>query len=157
MLSAAALVQVTWAPRLEIAGAFPNLVLLAVIAVTWRRGLMAGLLAACAGGLTLDLTSAGAIGPHALALLLGVYSTGFWIRNVDAVNAVHAAISASLATLLYSLVLVASSLVFHTSSASAMADVQLALAAAAYSALLAPVVLEVVRRLDSSGRSPAAP
>ena len=35
LMLACVLVQVTWASRIEVAGAFPNLVLLAVIALTW--------------------------------------------------------------------------------------------------------------------------
>src|SRR5579859_4296819 len=77
LMLAAALVQVTWAPRLEIVGAFPNLVLLAVVAVTWTRGVRAGMAWACVGGVFLDLTAAGPIGPHALGLLTGSYLTGF--------------------------------------------------------------------------------
>ncbi|MGA8923261.1 MAG: rod shape-determining protein MreD, partial [Candidatus Dormiibacterota bacterium] len=82
LMLAAALVQVTWAPRLEIVGAFPNLVLLAVVGVTWTWGVRAGMAWACVGGVLLDLTAAGPIGPHALGLLTGAYLTGFWTRNL---------------------------------------------------------------------------
>ena len=68
---AVVLVQVTWAPRLEVAGAYPNLALLAVVAITWTTGVRAGLAWACVAGVLLDLTSAGPLGPHALALLAG--------------------------------------------------------------------------------------
>jgi len=84
LLAAAALAQVTWAPRFEVGGAFPNLVLLAVVAVTWTLGARSALVWACVGGLLLDLTASGPIGPHALALLPGVYviASGFETWNV---------------------------------------------------------------------------
>ena len=50
LMLAGALVQVTWASKLEIAGAFPNVVLIVVIALTWTQGVRAGLLWGCAGG-----------------------------------------------------------------------------------------------------------
>ena len=59
LLVAAALAQVTWAPRLEVGGAFPNLVLLAVVAVTWTLGARSGFVWACVGGVLLDLTAPG--------------------------------------------------------------------------------------------------
>src|ERR1700694_1228471 len=80
LMLSAVLVQVTWAPRIEVAGAFPNLTLLAVITVTWTAGVGTGLVWACVGGLLLDLTAPGPIGPHALALLAGAYVCGFWAR-----------------------------------------------------------------------------
>lgn len=155
-LVALALVQATWAPRLEIAGAFPNLVLLAVVGITWRSGLHAGLAAACTGGLALDLTSSGAVGPHVLALLVGVYATGFWIRNLDTVNALHAALSTAVATLVYSVVLIGAGLATRVAAGSAGVDAQLALAAAAYNAMLAPLAVEAVRRLGAAEEAPAA-
>ena len=151
MLVAALLVQVTWAPRLEIAGAFPNLVLLAVIAITWLRGARPGFAAAFAGGVLLDLTAAGPVGPHVLALLVSVYATGLWIRNVDGLNALHASASVAAATILYSLVLVLAGLARGAPSAFEV-DVQLAAAAAAYNALLAPFAVAALRQLDSMGR-----
>ncbi|TMC87026.1 MAG: rod shape-determining protein MreD, partial [Chloroflexi bacterium] len=80
---AAALLQVTWAPGLAIWGAYPNLVLLMMVVITWRNGARAGMFWACWGGVLLDLTGPGPIGPHALALLAGAYVSGFWTRNVD--------------------------------------------------------------------------
>src|SRR5260370_14731081 len=106
LMVAAALVQVTWAAQLEIAGAFANLVLIAVVGLTWTQGARAGLLWACAGGILLDLNAPGALGPHALALLAGAYVTGFWARNLDRDSPLHPAGAAALSTILYSLVLV---------------------------------------------------
>ncbi len=152
----AALTQVTWAPRLQIAGVFPNLVLLVVIAITWRRGVRAGFAAACGGGVLLDLTSAGAVGPHVIALLAGVYATGFWLRNVESPNPLHAAASAGAATILYSLVLVLAALAMRDSNAGLAVDAELALAAALCNALLAPFAVAVMRALDSLARAPEA-
>src|ERR1700674_990114 len=68
-LLALVLVQVTWAPRITIAGAFPNLALVVVIAITWTAGVRQGMAWACLAGLMLDLTADGPLGPHAAALL----------------------------------------------------------------------------------------
>src|SRR5207302_10909265 len=95
LMAGAALAQVTWAPRFEVGGAFPNLVLLGVVGVTWTLGTRSGLVWACVGGLLLDLTASGPIGPHALALLPGVYLISFWIRNLEHPNALHVAVSAA--------------------------------------------------------------
>src|SRR5260370_37243865 len=81
LMVAAALVQVTWAAQLEIAGAFANLVLIAVMGLTWTQGVRAGLLWACVGGILLALNAPGPLGPHSLALLAVAYATGFWSRN----------------------------------------------------------------------------
>src|SRR6266853_4139523 len=106
LMLAAVLVQVTWASQLEIAGAFPNLVLIAVVGLTWTQGVRSGLLWACAGGILLDLNAPGPLGPHALALLAGVYATGFWARNLDRESPFHPAAAVVVSTILYSLVLI---------------------------------------------------
>lgn len=154
LLVLAALIQVTWAPRVQVAGAFPNLVLLGVIAITWQRGVRAGLAAACAGGVLLDLTSAGAVGPHVIALLAGVYVTGFWIRNVESAEALHVALSTALATLLYALVLVLCGAALRSPGIGLTAGIVPAAAGAIYNAVLAPFALAAVRSLDSLGRVP---
>ncbi len=95
----AALVQVTWAPRLTVLGAFPNLVLVVFVAIAWTYGQRAALVWACIGGLLLDLTSPGPFGPHALALLAAAYLSGFWARNVDPGSIAQPAIAAAAAML----------------------------------------------------------
>ena len=69
----AALLQVTAAPPL-------NLVVVAVVLAAARLGTGVGLVLACAGGLLLDLGSAGPLGPHALALLPAAWIAGRWPR-----------------------------------------------------------------------------
>lgn len=157
MLTVLAVMQVTWAPRLEVGAAFPNLILLAVVAITWTRGVRAGLVWACVGGLLLDLTSSGPIGPHAIALLAGVYAIGFWTRNLEHASAAHAALTAAAATLLYSLLLVAADNTLSPAVPPLAIAAQLAVTAAIYNALLAPFALEVVRRLDAVGRAAPNP
>ena len=76
LLLATVLVQVTWAPRLTVAGVFPNLALVAVIAITWTAGPRKGMAWACVAGLLLDLTAPGPLGPHAVALLAGAGGRG---------------------------------------------------------------------------------
>lgn len=102
---AAGLLQVTAASRLEVRGVLPNLVLVAVVVITWTLGARTGLLLACAGGLLLDLGSAGPVGPHALALLGGPYLIGWLSRRVQPPSAVAVAATAAPATLLYCVVL----------------------------------------------------
>jgi rod shape-determining protein MreD len=157
LLAGAALAQVTWAARLEVGGAFPNLVLLAVVAVTWTLGARSGLVWACVGGVLLDLTAAGPIGPHALALLPGVYVISFWIRDLEHPNALHVALSAALTTVMYSALLVLTNNLLGMPVPSFVVAVQLALAAAVYNALLIPIAIELVRRLQMLVRSGPQP
>jgi rod shape-determining protein MreD len=156
-MAAAALAQATWAPRLEIGGAFPNLVLLAVVAVTWTLGARSGLVWACLGGLLLDLTASGPVGPHALALLPGVYAIGFWIRNLEHPNALHIALTAAVTTIFYSALLVSVDDLLGLPVPPIGAAAQLALTAAAYNAVLMPFAIELVRRLQLLTRSRVQP
>lgn len=142
----AALVQVTWAPRLTLLGAFPNLVLVIVVAISWTRGQRAGLLWACAGGLLLDMTAPGPLGPHALALLAGAYVTGSWARNVDGTSLAQPALAAAIATLLYSLILVGAADTLGLPVPPPGLAAQLAGAAALYNAVLAIPAILVLRR-----------
>ncbi len=148
MLAAAALAQATWAPWLEVGGAFPNLVLLAVVATSWTAGTRTAMVWAVAGGLLLDLTSSGSIGPHALALLPGVYVIGFWIRNLEHANALHVVLTAALCTVLYSLALVLTDNLLGAPLPEPRLFAQLALAAAIYNAVLMPFAVVVVRRFQ---------
>lgn len=145
-MSAAALLQVTWAPHLALAGAFPNLVLVAVVAATWAHGARAGMLWACVGGLLLDLTAAGPIGPHALALLCGSYLTALWARNVHGGTPWHPMLTAVAATAVYSLILIASDDVLGLPVPRLAVAAQLTLAACAYNAVFVPAGLAIVRR-----------
>jgi len=147
LMLAAALVQVTWASQLEIAGAFPNLVLIAVIGLTWTQGVRAGLLWACAGGILLDLNAPGPLGPHALALLPGAYATGFWARNLDRDSPLHPAGAAALSTILYSLVLVGADKAIGMPIPSFRTALELTVAASLYNAALMPLALASLRRI----------
>ena len=146
---AAALVQVTWASQLEIAGAFPNLVLIAVVGLTWTQGVRSGLLWACAGGVLLDLNAPGPLGPHALALLAGAYVTGFWARNLDRDSPLHPAGAAALSTILYSLVLVGTDDAIALPIPPYRTAVALTIAAALYNAALMPLALVALRRITA--------
>jgi rod shape-determining protein MreD len=149
LLLAAALVQVTWASQLEIAGAFPNLVLVAVVGLTWTKGVRAGLLWGCAGGLLLDLNAPGPLGPHALALLAGAYATGFWARNLDRDSLLHPAGAAALSTVLYSLVLVGTDDAIGLPTPTLRATLALTGAASLYNAALMPLALAALRRITA--------
>lgn len=157
LMLAFTLVQVTWAPHLAVAGAFPNLVLITVVAITWSYGVRAGLVWSCVGGVLLDLTASGAIGPHALALLAGAYATSLWARNLERPNALHVALTAALSTALYSLVLVVVDGLFGMPSPDPGLVFRVALAMAIYNALLTPLALEAMRRSASLLREAPEP
>jgi rod shape-determining protein MreD len=146
LMLAAALIQVTCAPRLEVFGAFPNLVLLAVVALAWTRGVRAGLLWACIGGVLLDLTAAGPVGPHAIGLLTGAYLTGFWTRNLERQRAIDVALAAFVSTAAYSFVLVASDDTLGLPVPPLAVALELTLAACAYNAILMPAALALLRK-----------
>jgi rod shape-determining protein MreD len=148
LMLACVLVQVTWGSRIEVAGAFPNLVLLAVIALTWTAGVRLGLEWACVGGLLLDLTAPGPLGPHALALLAGAYVTGFWARNLIRDSPIHPALAAALSTVLYSLILVGADDLLGLPVPPMRLAVQLTVAASVYNALLMPPAVALLRRLQ---------
>jgi rod shape-determining protein MreD len=149
VLLAAVLVQVTWAPSIAVAGVFPNLALIAVIAITWAYGVRKGMAWACVAGLMLDLTAPGPIGPHALALLAGAYLTGFWTRNLDRESVVQPVIAAALSTAVYSLVLVVVVEMLGLPVPPLGTAVQLVIAACAYNAVLMPVAMWVVRKVQA--------
>lgn len=154
---ALALVQVTWAPRLSIAGAFPNLVLVAVVGITWLQGVRAGLVWACIGGVLLDLTASGSIGPHALALLTAAFATSLWARNLERPNALHAVLTALGATVAYSFTLVLTDSLLGTPAMDAAVVARLTIAAAIYNAVLMPFAIEVMRRLRALVRDAPQP
>lgn len=153
LMAAAALAQVTWAPHLEVAGAFPNLVLLGVVGVTWTHGQRAGMVWACVGGLLLDLVASGPIGPHAIALLVAAYAVGFWTRDLERPAAVHVVLTAAAGTVLYSAVLVLTGGLLGLPVPQPGTAMWLAFTAAVYNALLMPLALEVLRRLQAFTRS----
>ena len=140
------LVQVTWAPRLTIAGVFPNLALVAVIAVTWTGGVRSGLVWGCVAGLMLDLTAPGPLGPHAVALLACAYLTGFCTRNVDPESVVHPMLAAAAGTAAYSTILVGADDTLGLPVPPLGIAFQLLVAASLYNAVLMPVALLLIRR-----------
>ena len=149
LMVAAALLQVTWASQLEIAGAFPNLVLIAVIGVTWTQGVRAGLLWACVGGILLDLNAPGPLGPHAVALLAGAYTAGFWARNLDRDRFLHPMGAVACGTVLYSLVLMGADGVLGLPIPQLDTAVPLVVAACAVNAALTLPLLGVLRWVTS--------
>ena len=145
LLSMAALVQVTWASRLELYGAFPNLVLVAVVCIAWVRGPRAGLAWACVGGLLLDLTAPGPLGPHALALVAGAYAVGFWVRNVKLSSLPQAALAAVAASAIYSAILVGADDLLGLPVPPFRLVFNLAAAACVYNAVLVAAALIALR------------
>ena len=157
VMLALTLVQVTWSPRLSIAGAFPNLVLIAVVGITWMQGVRAGLAWGCVGGVLLDLTASGPIGPHALALLTAAYATSLWARNLERPNAVHTALTAGVGTVAYSITLVLTDGLLGMPAMDASVVARLTFAAAIYNAVLMPFAIEIMRRLRALVRDAPEP
>ena len=156
VLLPAAVLQVTLAPRLEVAGAFPNLVLLAVIGWTLVRGAGSGLRWAVAGGLCLDLVAPGPLGVHALALAVAAYGAGFLQRSFAADPVLLPAVSGALATVAYNLVLVAlTALLGHPVQLLPVAEAWIA-PSALYDAALTPLAFLLLRRLDRAVPLPVA-
>jgi rod shape-determining protein MreD len=156
-LLAIVLVQVTWAPRITVAGAFPNLALVAVIGITWTAGVRNGMLWASVAGLMLDLTADGPLGPHAVALLAGAYLTGFWVRNLDRESVLHPVVAAAASTAVYSVVLVLADNVLGLPVPPLGIALQLIVAASVYNAALMPIALGLVRKLHSQSTRRAEP
>jgi rod shape-determining protein MreD len=149
LMLATVLVQVTWAPRVTVAGVFPNLALVLVIAITWTFGVRSGMVWGCIAGLMLDLTAPGPLGPHALALIAGAYLTGFWMRNLDRESVLHPVLAAGASTAVYSLILIATDDTLGLPVPPLGVAVQLLVAASIYNALLMPFVLALVRSLHT--------
>jgi len=149
-----AILQVTLAPRLEVAGAFPNLVLLAVVGWTLIRGAGSGLRWAIGGGLLLDLVSPGPLGVHALALVVAAYAVGFFQRSFEPDPVLLPAASGALAAVAYDLVLVAvSQLLGHPVALLPVLQAWIA-PAALYQAALTPLAFLLLRRLDKAVPQP---
>ena len=148
VLLPAAILQVTLAPRLDLAGAFPNLVLLVVAGWTLARGAAAGIRWALIGGLLLDLVAPGALGVHALALVVAAYFTGFLQRSFAPDPLLLPAAAGALATVLYNLVLLGlSELAGHPLALLPVLQVWVA-PSALYDALLMPLAFLLLRRVD---------
>jgi rod shape-determining protein MreD len=150
LLLAITMVQVTWAPRLTIAGVFPNLALVAVIAVTWTGGVRAGMAWAGVAGIMLDLTAPGPLGPHSAALIAGAYLTGFWIRNVDSESVLHPMLAVVASSAAYSIILVAADDTLGLPVPPLGVALQLLVAASIYNAVLMPVALVFLRRRQAA-------
>lgn len=148
VLVAAAVLQVTLAPRLEVVGAFPNLLLVAVVGWTLLRGAGSGIRWAVAGGLLLDLVSPGPLGVHALALAAAAYLTGFAQRHFEPDPFFLPSAAGAVATVAYNLVLVGIAVAARHPIAFLPA-LQLWIAPSSlYDALLMPVAVLLLRRLD---------
>jgi rod shape-determining protein MreD len=156
LLLPSAVLQVTLAPRLELFGAFPNFVLLAVVGRTLLRGAGSGIRWAIGGGLLLDLLAPGPLGVHALALAVAAYGTGFLMRSFEPDPFLLPAASAALATVAYNLVLVAvSEALGHPVAFLPVLQAWVA-PSALYDAALLPILLLLLRRVDRSLPEPVA-
>jgi len=156
VLLPAAILQVTLAPRLEVGGAFPNLLLLAVAGWTLIRGAGTGLRWAVVGGLCLDLVSPGPLGVHALALAVAAYGTGFLQRSFAPDPLLLPGASGALATVLYNLVLVGVSDLLGQPIQLLPVLVAWIAPSAIYAALLTPIAYLLLLRLNRALPAPVA-
>jgi rod shape-determining protein MreD len=156
LLLPAAVLQVTLAPRLDVFGAFPNFVLLAVVGWTLLRGAGPGIRWAIAGGLLLDLLAPGPLGVHALALAVAAYATGFLKRSFEPDPLLLPAASAALATVAYNLVLVVVSQALGHPIAFLPALQAWVAPSALYDAALLPFGMLLLRRVDRAIPEPVA-
>lgn len=148
VLVAGAVLQVTLAPHLTLGGVFPNLVLVAVAGWTLIAGAGAGIRWALAGGLLLDLLSPGPIGLHALALATAAYAAGFLQRSYAADPLVLPATAGGVAALAYNLVLVAAGELLGSRQLLGAVMSHWVLPATLYDALLTPVAVLLLARVD---------
>ena len=148
LLLAAVLLQLTWLPHLSVLGSDPNLALLLVAGWTWLRGARAGLAWALAAGLLLDLGSTGPLGVHAIALLAASYSVGLVAGRLEDGRLLIPAAAAGLASLLYGLIVIGAGQLTGQSLPPAGVARLLLLGGALYNAVLMPVLLIPLKRLD---------
>lgn len=146
---AAVLLQVTWLPHLPLLGADPNLALLAVVSWTWIRGPRAGLTWALAAGLLLDLTSSGALGVHAIALMAAAYAAGLISTRLHDGRVLLPAATSAVASLVYGVIVVGASVTLGQPLYPPGVARALLLGGAVYSAVLMPPVLLLLTRVES--------
>ena len=149
MLIPAVLLQVTLAPNLSVAGAFPNLVLLAVVGWTLVAGAGSGLRWALAGGLLLDLVAPGPFGLHALALAAAAYAAGWCQRSFHADRLLLPFATGGLATVGYNLVLLGVADTIGQNVVLLAALQSWVAPAAVYDAVLMPAAFLLLRGLDA--------
>ncbi len=149
VLLTAAILQVTWAPNLGIAGVFPNLVLLAVVSWTLTCGAQAGLRWAVGGGLLLDLASPGPLGVHALALVVAAYGAGYAQRAIAHDAILLPAVTGAASAVVYNLVLLALGDTFGQHVAFVTVFQAWVAPAALFQGLLMPLAYWGLRRLDA--------
>ena len=92
-----------------------------------------------------------------LALLAARYATSRWAGNFARLNAAHAAMTAGVGTIAYSVTLVLTDGVLGMPSMDAAVVARLTLAAAIYNAVLAPFAIELIWRLRALARDAPEP
>jgi rod shape-determining protein MreD len=157
VLTPVALLQVTLAPRLEVFGAFPNLLVVAVAGWTLLRGAGAGMRWAIAGGLFLDLVSPGPLGLHALALLVAAYAAGFVQRRFEPDPVLLPALTGAVAGVAYNIAAIAVLAALGTPVLIGGVVAHWVVPSAAYDALLMPPAALALARLAVRVPPPAQP
>lgn len=100
VLAAAALVQTGWLPRLAIAGAVADPLLVLAVATGILRGAESGAVAGLVGGLLQDLLSGGPLGVNGLSKLVVGFGSGLFERSIYIENPFLPAVAAFAGTLL---------------------------------------------------------
>jgi len=152
-LAAALILQVAFAPHMEIFGVSPNIPLLVVITLAIVQGPSAGAVAGFAAGLVLDLIGTGPVGAWALVLSVTGYTTGMLQENMFAEGwlapVTVAVIAGLLADTFYLIVLT----VLGVAPAFWESLVSVVLPAAVYNALLVLLIYPWLARFLRSDRS----
>ena len=81
-LGLAALIQVSLLPAMRVAGVYPNLPLMVVVAWALLRGARSAIVWAIIAGLWLDLLSGRAFGGYTLGLVLAAYLAGLGAQTI---------------------------------------------------------------------------
>jgi len=157
LLLGLALVQVTKAEHLAVAGVTPALILIAVVSWSILRGGLEGLKWAIFGGLSLDLFSGFPMGSHLFALVVVAFLVGLGQGALFQSNLVFSILTVGIASVLYALTL----LVLAGATGRHVAFEEMLqstiIPSALYNAILFPVAHALLVRLDRRYPLPVQP
>lgn len=147
-LFALAVVQASAVPYLAIWGVFPDLPLLFVTAWALLNGTRQGVLWGFVAGLALDLLSGVPFGALTLSLMAVGFASGLGATVVFRAQVMFPVLFVFLATVLYDLILLLMVQLSGDAVSWSGSLLRIVLPSAALNALLAPVVLWVLKRLN---------
>ncbi len=157
LLLGLALVQVTEADHLAVAGVAPALILIAVVSWSILRGGLEGLKWAIFGGLWLDLFSGFPMGSHLFALVVVAFLVGLGQRALFQSNLVFSLGTVVVASFLYAVTLLVLAGATGRHVAFEEAWQSTIMPSALYNAMLFPLVHALLVRLDRRFPLPVQP